>query len=421
MLDGWKELCFEAAPIEILDGDRGSNYPNGSDFSAVGHCLFLNAGNVTVSGFEFSNCSFITKEKDTLLRKGKLKRLDSVLTTRGTVGNTAFYDFSIPYDNVRINSGMVIFRPDPQQIDAKYLYKFLKSNIFKSQVQSLTSGSAQPQLPIKDIKRISIPLPPLPEQRAIAEVLGVLDDKIDLNRRMNETLEATARALFKSWFVDFDPVRAKAEGRPPEGLTPDLAALFPSSFTPSPLGDIPDGWRVEKIETLIKRLPVGKKYEQKTVSPVGNIPVLDQGKSGIIGFHNDSPGIQASVKEPVIVFANHTCFMRLVSFDFSAIQNVLPFVGQEHKTIWLYYATRGKQAFSEYKGHWPDFVLHEIVNPSIQLTSEFEKIIRPFVEKIIYNDQQSQTLAQTRDALLPKLMSGQLRVQDAQSLVEGLE
>ncbi|NOT58416.1 MAG: hypothetical protein HOP18_27795, partial [Deltaproteobacteria bacterium] len=210
MAGEWRVETFENAPLQIIDGDRGTNYPNQAEFSAAGHCLFLNAGNVTTTGFRFSDCAFITAEKDASLRKGKLVRNDVVLTTRGTVGNVAYFDDSVPFDHIRINSGMVILRAQTPALQPQYLYLFVRSALFLSQVSALRTGSAQPQLPIQDINRIEIPIPPPDEQRAIAHILGTLDDKIELNRRMNETLEAMARALFKSWFVDFDPVRAIA-------------------------------------------------------------------------------------------------------------------------------------------------------------------------------------------------------------------
>ena len=199
----WNSVKFENAPIEIIDGDRGNNYPHQGDFSDSGYCLFLNAGNVTKSGFVFDQKQFITKEKDNLLRKGKLQRNDFVLTTRGTVGNAAHYDQSINFDNIRINSGMVILRIiDNSAIDGKYFFQYLKSHIFTNQITGYSTGSAQPQLPIRDIIRLEIPLPPLPEQRAIADVLSALDDKIELNRSMNQTLEQLAQTLYKYWFID---------------------------------------------------------------------------------------------------------------------------------------------------------------------------------------------------------------------------
>ena len=161
---------------------------------------------MTKDGFKFSSTEFISSERDQLLRKGKLQREDVVLTTRGTVGNVAYYDSSIPFDHIRSNSGMVILRSDDTKILPRYLYLFLRSKLFEDQVIALQSGSAQPQLPIRDIKRVEIKVPSVTEQKTIAHILGTLDDKIELNRQMNETLEAMAQALFKSWFVDFDPV-----------------------------------------------------------------------------------------------------------------------------------------------------------------------------------------------------------------------
>ena len=208
----WREVTLAEAPIAIIDGDRGNNYPKQHEFLESGHCLFLNAGNVTSDGFNFSSCAFVSSDRDERLRKGKLNRHDVVLTTRGTVGNSAYFDATIPYEHVRINSGMVILRALQPALHPRYLYILTQSQLFLSQVQALRTGSAQPQLPIRDIVRITIPLPPLPEQRAIAHVLGTLDDKIELNRRMNRTLEEMARAIFQDWFVEFGPTRAKMEG-----------------------------------------------------------------------------------------------------------------------------------------------------------------------------------------------------------------
>ena len=140
----------------IEDGDRGKNYPKTADFLDDGYCLFLNAGNVTKLGFDFSNNIYVTKERDEFLRKGKLKRKDVVLTTRGTVGNIAYYSDKLDFENVRINSGMVILR-NPEV--SYFLYTKMKSAEMRDLIINHLSGSAQPQLPITDIKRIEFPLP----------------------------------------------------------------------------------------------------------------------------------------------------------------------------------------------------------------------------------------------------------------------
>ena len=134
--------------LEIIDGDRGVNYPNGSDFQEEGYCLFMNTKNVRPDGFEFGSTMFISEEKDRLLRKGKLKRDDVVLTTRGTIGNVGIYSEDVPFDNIRINSGMLIFRPNKQALLPSFLFEMFRSDIVKDQIRKQTTGAAQPQLPI---------------------------------------------------------------------------------------------------------------------------------------------------------------------------------------------------------------------------------------------------------------------------------
>lgn len=163
----------------VIDGDRGTNYPSTRDFGNDGHCLFLNAGNVTKAGFRFNECAFISREKDERLSKGKLKRDDIVLTTRGTVGNFAYFDSAVPFEHIRINSGMVILRKDSAALDTKFLYSLLQSHFVEKQIKRLTFGSAQPQLTVKGISKFAIVIPPLPEQRAIAGVLRDADALID--------------------------------------------------------------------------------------------------------------------------------------------------------------------------------------------------------------------------------------------------
>jgi len=145
--------------VEIIDGDRGSNYPKQEEFFDEGYCLFLNTSNVTQTGFNFSSNSFISKEKDGKLRKGKLQRNDIIMTTRGTVGNVALYSGFIKYNNIRINSGMVIIREIVEEIPIDFLYAVLRSENMKKSIMLYSSGSAQPQLPIKDMRKLKLILP----------------------------------------------------------------------------------------------------------------------------------------------------------------------------------------------------------------------------------------------------------------------
>lgn len=215
---------------EIIDGDRGKNYPQQHEFLDEGYCLFLNTGNVTKAGFSFDSNQFISKEKCDLLRKGKLQRHDIVYTTRGTVGNAAFYSDSIPYEHVRINSGMVIIRPKETIVCTEFLYQILKSDYYRPFFRKYCTGSAQPQLPIKNFSTIELDLPDLPVQRFIAGILSSYDDLIENNQKQIKLLEEAAQRLYKEWFVDLH---------------------FPGHETTPIVDGVPEGWRRERLVDLV--------------------------------------------------------------------------------------------------------------------------------------------------------------------------
>ena len=313
--------------------------------------------------------------------------------------------------------GLVQVKPRAA-VSTEYLHYLLRSSNYRHHVVASATGSTVKHTAPSRICDFKFQLPPLSEQTQIASILSALDDRITLLRETNATLEAIAQALFKSWFVDFDPVRAKQEGRAPEGMSDATAALFPDSFEESELGLVPKGWRVAKFGDFVSRLSVGKKFDQKSARTEGAVPILDQGKSGVIGFHNEIPGVIANLDDPVVVFANHTCYMRLISFPFSAIQNVLPFKGKEVDTIWAFYATKDRVKFSEYKGHWPDFAIEKAVLPDCEVTKSFRKAVDPLVRRVRLNEMKTETLAALRDTLLPRLISGQLRLPEAAALIE---
>jgi type I restriction enzyme S subunit len=189
--EGW-EIGTLGHLCQMIDGDRGSNYPKNQDFFKNEYCLFLNAGNVSKRGFNFSKCTFITKEKDGLLRKGKLQRNDIILTSRGTVGNLAFYTEKIPYDNIRINSGMLIIRP---RLEASYLFSFLNSFEFSKAIENYISGSAVPQLPIKDLSIIQILIPNDFVMNQFSKIGFSLYKNIDVVKNQNQKLEELKNLL----------------------------------------------------------------------------------------------------------------------------------------------------------------------------------------------------------------------------------
>ncbi|VIY14656.1 type I RM modification enzyme [Streptococcus pneumoniae] len=182
--------------FDIIDGDRGKNYPKSDELFSEEYCLFLNTKNVTKNGFSFDTKQFITKTKDKLLRKGKLERYDIVLTIRGTVGNVAYYDELIKYKHLRINSGMVILRPKTPNLNQKFIIHVLRNNNYSRVI----SGSAQPQLPITKLKKILLPLPPLALQNEFADFVVQVDKSQLAIQKSLEELETLKKSLMQEYF-----------------------------------------------------------------------------------------------------------------------------------------------------------------------------------------------------------------------------
>jgi type I restriction/modification specificity protein len=378
-----------------------------------------------------------TEVKDSDFKKFQLVPNDIIMARTCSTGICYLVKKELP---AVFNNGLARIRLKIEKVDPKFIYYVFKSKHFSGYIDGISGGtSVQLNMKIGDLLKYQFNLPPLSEQKEIARILSDLDKKIELNTQINQTLEQIAQPLFKSWFVDFDPVRAKVQalsdgmsleqaelaamqaisGKTPEELTalsqtqPDryaelaeTAKAFPCEMVEVDGVEVPKEWEVKRIDEVIQKIPVGKKYSSKTAFSEGLVPILDQGRSGVIGYHNDKPGVKASIEDPIIVFANHTCYMRLISYDFSAIQNVFAFKGKECNLYWLYLATLGKQEFVEYKGHFPDFLIKEIIVPPEELTELFGKYVKESFSKIFINDRENSNLAKIRDLLLPKLLNG---------------
>ncbi len=393
----WEILSLGEA-VEIIDGDRGTNYPNGDDFSTGGYCLFLNTKNVSGDAFDFSSMQFISREKDETLRKGKLKRGDFVLTTRGTVGNLAFYDDKITFENIRINSGMVILRNNEytDHFSSLYLYQLLKSKIAKDQLAELTTGSAQPQLPIRDLKNLKLIKPPINEQEEIAEILSSLDDKIELNRKINANLEKLAGSLFKKWFVD--------------------------------IGDeLPEGWRVGKLSDLIDNISdryIGNNEEDNfpyvpidTISPkslgLSLTAKSEDAKSSLIKFKKDDilfgamrPYFHKVSLAPFDGLTRTTCFiLRPKNKNALAFCTLLIF---QEETI--NFANSHSEGSTIPYAKWNNSLENmPICVPPNEILSKFNDVVYPMLEMIRESFFENMNLITIRDSLLPRLMSGKIR------------
>lgn len=397
----WKNVRLCDTPINIIDGDRGKNYPNGSDFTSSGYCLFLNAKNVTASGFSFEQTTFISKAKDELLRKGKLKRKDVVLTTRGTVGNVAYFDDKVNFNNLRINSGMVILRSDREIVNSTYLYWLFRSPIIQEQIAQIRTGSAQPQLPISIMRNLEFMLPSFFEQKAIADTLSCLDDKIELNNRMNRTLEEVAQAVFKSWFVDFEPFQG-------------------GEFVDSELGSIPKGWRVGTLGECIElfdsqRVPLSSRQREKMkkIYPYyGATSIMDYVDNYLFDGMYVLLGEDGSVVDdngyPILQYVwgkfwvnNHAHILKGKSgFNEDSLYMLL-------RNTNVRGAVTGAV---QLKINQANLKALKVLIPSAVDLEKYNSLLEPISAFRRSCSEETQKLILTRDSLLPKLMSGEIRV-----------
>jgi type I restriction enzyme S subunit len=270
MADEWK-----SAPLSELC-EQIADCPHSTPLWTNSGVIVLRNQNIRGGRLDLSSPSYTDEAHfDQRSRRARLRSGDLVLTREAPMGEVCM----IP-DNLRCCLGqrMVMLRPDPEKCDSQFLLYSIQSDTVQHEIKvNEGTGSTVSNLRIPLLEALPIPHPPLAEQKAIAAVLGTLDDKIELNRRMNAKLEEMARALFQSWFVDFDPVRAKLDGREPVGLDPAIAALFPDSFQDSfqdsEAGHIPKGWTVRPLSSHACYLSrgIGPSYLEQ-----GGICVLNQ-------------------------------------------------------------------------------------------------------------------------------------------------
>lgn len=399
-MTNWQEVKLGEI-CTIIDGDRGKNYPKSNELQPQGYCLFLNTKNVPDNKFNFSECTFISKDKDELLGKGKLNYGDIVVTTRGTLANFAYYTKKCIYNKIRINSGMVILRNENKDLCTHYLYHFLISNNFKQQVQSLATGSAQPQLPIKDMKNIIMNLPPLDVQKKIAGVLGALDDKIELNNKINNNLEQQAQALFNNIYNTnnngtlADIVDVVESGSRPKGGAinkgiPSIGAENIEKF------GVYDYSKEKFIDEIF--------YEKMKHGKVATGDVLlykDGAYTGKVSLALDGyPHRICAVNEHVFIIRGKSDVTSQFFLYFC--------LSDEKNKNYLHTLASSKAAQpglnqSELLG-LPIFI------PASAVVKNFTLSVAPMMHKIASNAIENNKLSALRDVLLPKLMSGEIDV-----------
>lgn len=468
---GFDFQLLENAGIQLIDGDRGKNYPKHNDFMENGYCLFLSAKNVTKSGFQFQETLFINETKDRELRAGKLKYGDIVLTTRGTVGNVAYYDNNNPYKHIRINSGMIIIRADNKLWNPKFLYFILKSELLKEQIINLISGSAVPQLPARDIRKFILPVINRSLQNKITNIISDINDKVNLNIEINQTLEKMSQTLFKSWFVDFDPVidnaldagnpipealQARAELRQKvrnstdfKPLPAEIRSLFPSEFEETELGWVPKGWSIVRTEDIALKIgmgPFGSNIKVSTFVNAG-VPIIsgqhlkallliDGDNNFITPEHAEKLKNSAVYRKDIIfthagnigqvslipedseydryIISQRQFFLRVNESKSSPYYLIHYFRSEKGQHALLSNASQvGVPSIAQPSTHLKNI---SFLNPPMVLLKEFEKFSTPLFHRFSKNRKCGVSLTALRNTLLPKLISGELSLEDLPDL-----
>ena len=432
--DGWQVKRLGSFCTKIGSGatPRGGSevYLN----SRVSHAL-VRSQHVFDRHFHTAGLAFISDSHAKELQNAEVQSGDVLLNITGD-GVTFGRSCIVPNRVLPacVNQHVSIIRPDRRVCDPGYLLSVLTHPSSKGYIESFNSGGSRRAITKGHIESFAIPLPPLAEQKAIAAVLGALDDKIELNRRMNATLEAMARALFQSWFVDFDPVRAKLDGRRPTGLDPETAALFPESFQDSEVGHIPSGWKITTLGACIG-FRSGFSFKSQDWQESG-VPVVKIGsvKPGIIDLSQVSyvseeiaqlaARYRLSTGDMLIGMTGYVGEVGLVPpsnnpplLNQRVGKFVMPKAGTESLAFW-YCTTRQPEfrAFVEARSHGTAqanvsgeaIMEFPLVAPAPEILVAFNRECQPMLDRILSNHAESRTLAILRDTLLPKLLRGEM-------------
>jgi type I restriction enzyme S subunit len=436
MTGEWREVTVgeiaSTARNALVGGPFGSNLVS-RDYveSGVPVIRGQNMGERCISG-EFV---YVTPSKAASLEANIARPGDIVFTQRGTLGQVSLVPAE-PYERYLVSQSQMKLTVDRESADPLFFYYVFSSDEQKEYIRQHSIQTGVPHTNLGILRNTPVLLPPLYEQRAIAYILGTLDDKIELNRKMNQTLEAMARAIFKSWFVDFDPVRAKAEGRDTD-LPPALAALFPDSFEDSELGEIPKGWMIKAVADLaeLNGWTLSKSDDLERIEYI-EISEVSKGNIGTIQiFHRGEEPSRARRRlrhgDTVLstVRPDRGSYFLCLRSSPNLVASTGFAVFTPTKAPWsLLHAALTQSDLFEQLGHLADGGAYPAIRPEViaqrqlpwpnksDIADTFHRICGPLYEKAEQNRCESRALAALRDALLPKLLSGELRVDNANSI-----
>jgi type I restriction enzyme S subunit len=436
---------YDVQPLGTVAKVRSGYAFKSEDMGAVGLPV-IKIKNVVPPTVDITDCDRVPEEVISSIprvERFELKEGDTLIAMTGaTVGKVG--KFPRTHERHFLNQRVgKVYLTEPDAADYRYIYYILSQDTYVRQMFGIADGSAQANISGSQIESLEVPLPPLAEQKAIAAVLGALDDKIELNRRMNATLEAMARALFQSWFVDFDPVRAKLDGRPPAALDPATAALFPDSFQDSLLGHIPQGWKSGKLGEFTQ-VGIGGAWGEEAANGKANVAVrclrgidchdLAERKLPEVPIRHLSERQFADrkLKEGCILVEGSGSFCgrsmvwlsefeRLVgdSVCYSNFCKRLDPLCSPSQALVCWMQLRAANDTGELANFrtgtaFPNFDIHgallglDVVCPPEEICDRYMKLYRSWLRLDLVEE--SRTLATLRDTLLPKLLSGELSV-----------
>lgn len=433
MPDDWRDVALEDIADELTVGYVG---PMATEYVSTG-IPFLRSLNVEPLRINKNDLKFIAPEFHRRIQKSRLTPGDVVIVRTGKPGACAVVPDWLADANC---SDLVIVRCG-KELNNRFLAYYVNT-VASGHVAAHIVGAVQQHFNVGSARALRLKLPPLPTQRAIAHILGTLDDKIELNRRMNATLESTARALFQSWFVDFDPVRAKMDGRKPAGMDVTNASIFPRSFSDSSLGHVPENWNVVRLPDAIDFLegPGLRNWQYRdegmkflNIRCIGNGD-LDLAKANSISTaefektyshfalqeHDIVISTSGTLGRLAIVRSDHlpvmlnTSIIRMRGRGAAGLGYLWGFLQSDYFLSEMYALAAGSVQLNFGPMHLRQIM---ILRPPDSVLEAFEVVVRPLLIMSLQRRKESRTLAALRDTLLPKLLSGELSVKAAESLV----
>lgn len=432
---GWSYV-----PLEKLAQKNSVTYGVVQPGSHVCHGIpIVRVNNFKDGRIELSELMRIEPEIESKYGRTRLQGGEVLLTLVGSVGQVAV----VPETLKGFNVARAVAVIHPEEVDPNWLAICLRSPLSQHLLSSRANTTVQTTINLKDLRALPLPMAPQHEREQIIELIGSLDDRITLLRETNATLEAIAQALFKSWFVDFDPVRAKAEGLEPEGMDAATAVFFPDSFEESELGLVPIGWATQPIYGMASYIngAAYKAFEpnaERRGLPIIKIAELKAGVTSKTAFSDVVMPEKYLIKTRDILFSwsgnPDTSIDTFVWGHDPALLNqhifrVLPniptersFVLQTLKNLKPVFAELARNKQTTGLGHVTvaDLKRLHVVNPPEAVIEQFNNCVETIHQMNFGNEQQAKTLTQLRDTLLPRLISGQLRLPEAEAQIEAV-